>query len=163
MLFQVCDHYYDNIYDLSYGDYYNIFNYNILKNQILKKTLSDINFCFVCYELNNDNMCKPMQLINQNIFLKICNCNGWIHDNCLKKWLIKNKKCPICRSNVNVYKNTNFIEIYVEYKEKYIYKFLNLLNKYFYYYLRFIFFTTTIYFSINLFLYIVKSFIFYLL
>ena len=53
--------------------------------------------CFICLEVNLDNL-KTLKLNNMNDYIKECLCDGWIHENCLSKWHIVNKHCPICRS-----------------------------------------------------------------
>lgn len=55
--------------------------------------------CFICLETQKTKEI-PIQLKNQTIFLKFCQCDGWIHDSCLKVWFNINEKCPICRNKM---------------------------------------------------------------
>jgi len=55
--------------------------------------------CFVCLELILNGE-KPILLKNQNIYCRTCQCNGYIHNECLKKWYRRNESCPICREEM---------------------------------------------------------------
>ena len=64
------------------------------------------NECFVCFEIQKADE-LPIRLIYQTIFLKTCECDGWIHNSCLESWFTINEKCPICRIKMT---NTQFFE-----------------------------------------------------
>ena len=90
--------------------------------------------CFICFENNKIN--KIISLNTQNIYIKKCNCNAYIHYVCLKKWYDINNNCPICRN------------IITEKKEYYIFfniKIFLIIIKLFYYFY-FIYFLYNIYF-----------------
>ena len=55
--------------------------------------------CFVCMEtvLNNK---QTIKLNKQIFYLKQCQCDGNIHQECLDKWIRTNNVCPICRSSM---------------------------------------------------------------
>lgn len=55
--------------------------------------------CFICLDLllNEEN---PIMLKNQNLYCRRCHCNGYIHNECLKKWHRRNNSCPICRKEM---------------------------------------------------------------
>lgn len=56
--------------------------------------------CFICFENNP----VPSKLKNQCIYIKLCDCDGLIHENCLRTWYDKTGQCPICRiklDNIN--------------------------------------------------------------
>lgn len=89
MLFRVYEHYND--------DYENIFQ-------------EQYNNCFICFEYKNDFENNPTTLHKQQLYFSNCNCNGTIHNNCLKIWLDINQSCPICR-NIIIVKNKNVISI----------------------------------------------------
>jgi hypothetical protein len=59
--------------------------------------MSNDNFCFVCYEFKINKERKPKELIKQKLYIKTCECNGLIHNECLKTWYETSGKCPICR------------------------------------------------------------------
>jgi hypothetical protein len=87
MLFRVYDHYRDcneKQLDLFISD--NTQSVNVPED------------CFICYEYKIENELTPIQLKNQNIYEKICHCNGWIHNDCLDKWIKIYNQCPICRT-----------------------------------------------------------------
>ena len=65
------------------------------------------NECFICFEVSNKYEKNPSRLSNKIDYFKNCQCDGWIHDNCLEKWYLLNETCPICRNKV-VYINTEF-------------------------------------------------------
>ena len=58
------------------------------------------NDCLICLEINDnsDNNCIRIQ--NQ-LYIKNCSCDGWVHEYCLNIWYVKNNKCPICLSIMN--------------------------------------------------------------
>jgi hypothetical protein len=87
MYFRVIDHYQDEE-----------------DNDIIYNNDNNINLieCFVCYEIKNNNECKPIKLRNQLYYTKKCCCDGFIHKQCLDKWFNKNKSCPICRNNIYI-------------------------------------------------------------
>jgi hypothetical protein len=58
------------------------------------------NECFICFEYKNNDGAIPIYLNSQNLYLNGCLCNGSVHNECLKIWFDKNKKCPICRIKV---------------------------------------------------------------
>ena len=77
-------------------EHYDIENDYIL--DISNEMISE-NECFICLDLLfNDEM--PIFLKNQNIYCKTCKCNGCIHNECLKKWYLRNESCPICREEM---------------------------------------------------------------
>ena len=74
MLFRTCEHYND--------DYVNQ------------------KMCFICYEIKTDHEIQTITLNMQEDYIKLCECNGFAHNNCLKKWYDKSNKCPICRRRI---------------------------------------------------------------
>ena len=50
--------------------------------------------CLVCLEDSAINI-KTISLL-----LKICECNYWVHENCINAWLIKEPVCPICKKQM---------------------------------------------------------------
>ena len=89
MLFRVCEQYNDE------EVLYNNNNNNNNNNNIL-----DVIECFICFETISINELNQNKLSNQSIFFKICDCDGNIHNRCLKMWFDTHKSCPICRNNV---------------------------------------------------------------
>ena len=94
MIFRVYEHYND--------DYENIFQEHIFQEQY--------NDCFICFEYKNDFENNSTTLRKQQLYFSNCNCDGAIHNNCLKFWLDKNQSCPICR-NIIIVKNKNVTSI----------------------------------------------------
>ena len=43
----------------------------------------------------------PPRLKEQQIYVTVCKCDGWVHNRCLETWVNINKKCPICCILVN--------------------------------------------------------------
>jgi uncharacterized metal-binding protein len=68
----------------------------------------EIQDCFICFELLDINRKNPIRLDAQNTYLKICSCDGWIHNKCLNHWCKLNKKCPICRNVMDKHINYAF-------------------------------------------------------
>jgi hypothetical protein len=49
--------------------------------------------CFICLQYD----CGSVPRLNeQQIYVKVCKCDGWVHNRCLKTWVNINNKCPIC-------------------------------------------------------------------
>jgi hypothetical protein len=67
--------------------------------------------CFICFEYLKDNENMPTNLFKQQIYLNNCNCNGSVHNICLKSWFDIYNSCPICRINV-IENNSASIIIY---------------------------------------------------
>jgi hypothetical protein len=82
MFFRVIDHYDDN------------------EDNNVKNNNDDLVECFVCYEIKNENNCAPIKLYKQQYYKKRCDCDGFIHKECLDKWFQTNKNCPICRNSI---------------------------------------------------------------
>jgi hypothetical protein len=53
--------------------------------------------CFICFELKLFKEKKPQRLKNQKLYIKTCQCDGFVHNRCLKTWYTTSGKCPICR------------------------------------------------------------------
>jgi hypothetical protein len=53
--------------------------------------------CFICFELKLLKEKKPQRLKNQKLYIKTCQCDGFVHNRCLKTWYTTSGKCPICR------------------------------------------------------------------
>jgi len=111
MLYKFMEVYNDVIIQQENGNEYNEYN--------------AVNECFICFEIQKEQEI-PIQLKHQTIFLKICQCDGCIHDSCLKVWFNINEKCPICRTIM--FKN-DFLEFeygfYIYYYFYIIKKFVN--------------------------------------
>ena len=85
MIFRVYEHYDDDPY------------------MYISCDVSDI--CFICYDFRTEYECSPISLKSQLIYDKSCNCDGWIHKQCIEMWYKKQKKCPICR--IEIHKRAN--------------------------------------------------------
>ena len=57
---------------------------------------SSLGECFVC--LHED--VNIIRLPKQNLYIKSCDCDGFIHTGCLDNWFDKNNSCPICRAHM---------------------------------------------------------------
>lgn len=68
--------------------------------------------CFICFEKEDDILF--LREIEKIGYIRTCDCNGIIHDRCLSIWYQINKKCPICRQNMdmkNISNNTKSLII----------------------------------------------------
>ena len=70
--------------------------------------------CFICFDFQLDN--NIIKLKNNTDFYKFCDCDGYIHVNCLNSWYEKNEECPICR---NPMKKADNLELYNLYQYQY--------------------------------------------
>jgi hypothetical protein len=70
--------------------------FNIIKFKNIKQNRCEFDFCFVCMS----SEIEPIKLNTQCIYLKKCDCDGFIHDFCLNKWYLEYKSCPICRQQI---------------------------------------------------------------
>jgi hypothetical protein len=50
--------------------------------------------CFICYAQHGE---LPIQLDDQEYYVKKCRCLGIVHKSCLDIWYNKSSKCPVCR------------------------------------------------------------------
>jgi hypothetical protein len=100
MIFRTLEHY--------NGDY--------LQNSDLQNSdlQNDISICFICYEIKTTYEIETKQLNLLKDYIKKCNCNGWVHNQCLNKWYELCNKCPICRTFV--YKNKTINTYILEHK-----------------------------------------------
>lgn len=106
MIFRVYEHYDDN--------QTNYLNYDV---------------CFICYDLRSDTENCPTSLKNQVVYYKSCNCDGWIHKQCLEMWYKKQKKCPICRIQITERPSNDVVVSVIPYTNK-IYLFVcNSVNR----------------------------------
>jgi hypothetical protein len=53
--------------------------------------------CLICLEYTTRNKLTPIDWKNQNVYLKTCDCGGWMHADCLTQWYDVSGRCPICR------------------------------------------------------------------
>ena len=68
------------------------------------------NECFICFEVSSEYEYYPSRLNSQLYFFKICNCDGWIHENCIETWYNIHGSCPICRTEmINIYFEFHYI------------------------------------------------------
>ena len=70
------------------------------------------NECFICYEVAVKDELQTIRLNNQTDFIKLCECNGWIHKKCLNDWFEQAHTCPICRTNIQ--KTPSILSIFAE-------------------------------------------------
>lgn len=59
--------------------------------------LPELNECLICLEIYSPDNVKPIDLKTQQVYLKKCECGGWIHLRCLCEWHEISNSCPICR------------------------------------------------------------------
>jgi hypothetical protein len=90
MFFRIYDHYYDS--DEKMSDVL-----MVVGNDITNDDIKEPDECFICYEYNSEKSNYPIHLNTQDIYKKMCVCDGWIHSECLDKWFQLHKQCPICR------------------------------------------------------------------
>ena len=81
--------------------------------------INENTICFICYEIkSDDDESQTITLNLQEDYIKICDCNGFVHNKCLKKWYDKSNKCAICRKDV--YKRITFPMVIIK-KGEYFY------------------------------------------
>ena len=78
--------------------------------------------CIICLESNNIiSIKKNYEKYNQ------CECNYYIHNDCLEQWKNIKNKCPICHSIFLEIREEEEEDQYQEYQECYYLKFLELI------------------------------------
>jgi hypothetical protein len=107
--------------------------------------------CFICYETASAYEWEPIQLNAQLDYIKNCNCNSWIHKNCLNNWYNKSTSCPICR--ISISKKLTMSVAILENSSNYYF----LINRYF---LRNIYKISKVLYTILFFYYIYKIYLF---
>jgi hypothetical protein len=58
------------------------------------------NICFICFENETESNFLLTKLKNQNLYIRNCLCDGWIHIDCLTCWYNIKHTCPICREHM---------------------------------------------------------------
>jgi hypothetical protein len=53
--------------------------------------------CLICLEYKTLDNVTPIDWKDQAVYLKTCDCGGWMHDECLTQWCDASGRCPICR------------------------------------------------------------------
>jgi len=96
--------------------YTTIKSYDWLDNDVNEIDLDDIDIsnnddiiheCMIClekkYGKTNEKTRTLNYLVTKNYkeIIKTCPCDCMIHNRCLKKWLVKNSNCIICRKDYN--------------------------------------------------------------
>ena len=89
-------------------DYHGLYEpYNFTQLPFEPIDLPIINECVICLEYkNNEDLPIQLQTI---LYVKLCDCNIWIHVSCLDTWYELNKNCPICKKAM--YKDYRFYNI----------------------------------------------------
>lgn len=120
MYFSTCDHYLCDAEDL-----HNIDNSHVIENMNEANHINDIieyNICFVCLEVKDPY--EYCITLHNNLYIKVCACNGWIHKSCLNIWYNQNKQCPVCLCKM--IQKTEYTETSIYSKIKKIFKFVSL-------------------------------------
>jgi hypothetical protein len=91
MYFSTCDHYLCDAEDLHNTD-----DTDTLENMNEANHIVEYNICFVCLEIKDPYQNEYCITLHNNLYIKICTCNGWIHKRCLNIWYNQNKQCPVC-------------------------------------------------------------------
>jgi len=91
MYFSRCDHYLCDAEDLHNTD-----NVDTLENMNEANHVFEYNICFVCLEIKDPRQNEYCITLHNNLYIKMCTCNGWIHKSCLNIWYNQNKRCPVC-------------------------------------------------------------------
>ena len=99
--------------------------YESESDEKIEETYKEERECFICFDFQLDNNNNIIKLKNNTDFYKFCDCDGYIHVNCLNSWYEKNEDCPICRNPI---KRADNLELYNLYQYQYgvymIYSFL---------------------------------------
>ena len=66
------------------------------------------NECFICLEIHTNDNDTPIDWKTQKIYIRFCECGGWVHVQCVNRWYNGNNKCPICRQNMYTFDSTIF-------------------------------------------------------
>ena len=66
------------------------------------------NECIICLESNDTN--NP--IFKLNTFKKSCNCNSYVHKQCLIKWYNYKSICPVCRKSINTISRQQTLPLY---------------------------------------------------
>jgi hypothetical protein len=114
MIFRVCEHY-DNIDQNSDNSDKNSDNSdkNSVNSDKNKYENNEDNIiegkeCFICFEDECINS-FIIDLKEQTLYIKNCLCNGYIHVDCLNRWIDLYNSCPVCRKTVLKVDQTIFI------------------------------------------------------
>ena len=82
MLFRLVDHYRDD---------------DFIKNVSANEKNICADECFVCLSVELYDEPYPIKLRRDDVYLRNCCCDGFIHKKCLDDWYDVSSKCPVCR------------------------------------------------------------------
>lgn len=95
------------MYYLTYDPYdekYDMFLRDIIKREdetFQNNNKNNSEECIICLE--NSSILNEVHCLQlTNIIHITCQCNVFIHDKCLEKWVNKYNSCPICRTPYNI-------------------------------------------------------------
>jgi hypothetical protein len=94
MIYRTCENYYENEEDYKLND----------------------QECLICLENKRDGEYNIILNFN-NVYLKTCSCNGYIHMECLNKWYLTSNSCPICRKLIIKKNNNLYIDDFLKKKQ----------------------------------------------
>jgi hypothetical protein len=77
-------------------------HYEYLPDKIPEIVHIQSNECLICLEIYTDNKDAPIDWKTQKIYLKLCECGGWLHVCCVNKWYNVANTCPICRQFMTI-------------------------------------------------------------
>lgn len=66
----------------------------------MEENIKEEKECFICLEISTKYENQPLRLSQKINYFKKCDCDGWVHDDCIEKWYYLNERCPICRNKV---------------------------------------------------------------
>ncbi len=78
-------------------------HYEYFHDKVEEVAEINTNECFICLELHTNNNDTPINWKTQRIYIRLCECGGWVHVQCVNKWYVGNNKCPICRKYMYVF------------------------------------------------------------
>jgi len=85
--------------------------------------------CSICLEDTREKFVylEEEHIIEDKIYTTLCECNIKIHFSCLKVWIKKHKKCPICLKLLNQERYVNYFILFLNLLFQFVKFVINLL------------------------------------
>jgi len=100
--------------------------------------------CFICFETRINNEELPIKFKKQTYFYKFCECDCFVHINCIDNWYNFNNSCPICHNILIKIYNVEYIYYYCKNNIK-ISSIFHIIYYFKYFLIQFFIFTITIF------------------
>ena len=99
--------------DIIVTNYYNPFDYEIIYSAYLHPQMFTLVNRQKCCKTEECSIClDKLSTKKDNSYIPIkLKCGHMFHYNCLSEWYSTNQSCPICRQEINIFKDKTYIKV----------------------------------------------------